>query len=52
MLKKRYLTVVLMVLFGALLGMAGEVRLKVIPGTGKRSIETLSLIHISEPTRP
>lgn len=47
MLRKRYLTVVLMVLFGVLLGMAGEVRLKVIPGTGKRSIETGDLFYIT-----
>ncbi len=43
---KRYLIVVLL-LFGVLLGMAGEVRLKVIPGNGKRTIETGDLFYIT-----
>lgn len=43
---KRYLIVVLLS-FGALLGMAGEVRLKVIPGNGKRTIETGDLFYIT-----
>ena len=43
---KRYLIVVLL-LFEVLLGMAGEVRLKVIPGNGKRTIETGDLFYIT-----
>lgn len=47
MLKFRNYILGVLLIFGSLLGMAGEVRLSVSPGHGKRSIETGDLFYIT-----